>query len=207
MINPSRHRIAAESGISLVEVLIAAVILTLTALAIATLSTGATHGTYRAEQDQVVVNRLQNELEHIRQLPFNQVALSGRPLSSTQLNDPGQRVSANGTQFDLNRNGTNTKPLAYAGGTTPEGNAVGCGASGQPACGVNPGPEPFQSGDVRLMTPGCAMAPGGYWGNHRGSGSLSKLAEAGRTTGRRRTSWIVSRTSSRLASHEPTGPR
>ena len=148
MINPSRHRIAAESGISLVEVLIAAVILTLTALAIATLSTGATHGTYRAEQDQVVVNRLQNELEHIRQLPFNQVALSGRPLSSTQLNDPGQRVSANGTQFDLNRNGTNTKPLAYAGGTTPEGNAVGCGASGQPACGVNPGPEPFQSGDV-----------------------------------------------------------
>jgi len=143
-----RHRAAADSGISVVEVLIAAVILALTALAIATLSTGATHGTFRAEQDQVVANRLQNELEHIRQLPFSQVALTGRPPSSTQLNDPGQRVSSGGTQFDLNRNGTNTKPLAYAGGTTPEGQPVGCGATGQPACGVNPGPESFQSGDV-----------------------------------------------------------
>jgi Tfp pilus assembly protein PilV len=146
--DPLRRPAADESGISVVEVLIAAVILALTALAIATLSTGATHGTYRAEQDQVVVNRLQNELERMRQLPFNQVALTSTPQTSTQANDPGQRVSSGGTQFDLNRNGTNTKPLAFAGGTTPEGNPIGCGAAGQPACGVNPGPEPFQSGDV-----------------------------------------------------------
>src|SRR3954451_3178332 len=102
MAGPFARRLSAESGISVVEVLVAAVILALTALAIATLSTGATHATYRAEQDQVVVNRLQNELEHIRQLPFSQVALTTRPQTSTQLNDPGQRVSAGGTQFDLN---------------------------------------------------------------------------------------------------------
>jgi Tfp pilus assembly protein PilV len=144
---PAR-RLSSESGISVVEVLIAAVILTLTALAIATLSTGATHNTFRAEQQQVVVNRLQNELERIRQLPFNQVALTSKPAQSNQIADPSARVSADGAHFDLNRNGTNTKPLAYAGGTTPEGNPLGCGASGQPACGVNPGPESFQSGDV-----------------------------------------------------------
>jgi hypothetical protein len=139
---------SAESGISVVEVLVAAVILALSALAIATLSSGATHSTFRAEQDQVVVNRLQNELEHIRQLPFSQVVLTAKPTHSTDIADPAARVSADGTQFDLNRNGTDTKLLAYAGGTTPDGKPVGCGGTGQPACGVNPGPEPFQSGDV-----------------------------------------------------------
>src|SRR4051794_5254187 len=148
MSGPRPHRLSAESGISVVEVLIAAVILTLTALAIATLSTGATHTTFRAEQQQVVVNRLQDELEHIRQLPFNQVALTGKPTASNEGADPAARVSADGTHFDLNRNGTNTKPLAYAGGTTPEGAPVGCGAAGQPTCGVTSGPQPFQSGDV-----------------------------------------------------------
>jgi len=132
----------------MIEVLIAMVILTVTALAIATLMNSATHNTFRTEQDQVVVNRLQNELERIRQLPFSQVALTARPPSSTQAGNPGQRVAEDRTHFDLNRNGTNTKPLAYAGGTTPEGQPVGCGATGQPVCGVNPGPEPFQSGDV-----------------------------------------------------------
>jgi type II secretory pathway pseudopilin PulG len=138
----------AEDGFTIVEVLIASVILTMTALAIATLLNSAEHNTYRSEQDQVVVNRLQDELERIRQLPFNQVALTANPASSTQPNDPGERVSAGGTHFDLNRNGTNTKLLAYAGGTTPDGKPVGCGGTGQPVCGVNPGPQPFQSGDV-----------------------------------------------------------
>jgi len=142
------RRLRAESGISVVEVLIAAVILTVSALAIASLSTGATHTTFRTEQQQVVVNRLQNELERIRQLPFSQVALTGKPAPSNQAAEPSARVSADGTHFDLNRNGTNTKPLAYAGGTTPEGSPLGCGAAGQASCGVNPGPEPFQSGDV-----------------------------------------------------------
>ena len=74
----------------------------------------------RREQEQVVANRLQNELEHIRQLPFSQVALAGKPVPSNQVADPSARVSADGTHFDLNRNGTNTKPLAYAGGTTED---------------------------------------------------------------------------------------
>jgi Tfp pilus assembly protein PilV len=138
----------AEDGFSIIEVLVAALILTLTATAIAVLVNSATHNTFRAEQDQVVVNRLQDELERIRQLPFNQVALTARPASSTQAGDPGERVSAGGTHFDLNRNGTNTKALAYAGGTTPDGKPVGCSGTGQLACGVNPGPQTFQSGDV-----------------------------------------------------------
>jgi Tfp pilus assembly protein PilV len=142
------RRPARDDGFSVVEVLVAALILTLTATAIAVLLNSANHNTFRAEGDQVVVNRLQNEMERIRQLPFSQVALTVKPTSSNQAGDPAERVSADGTHFDLNRNGTNTRTLAYAGGATPDGKPVGCGATGQPACGVNPGPEPFQSGDV-----------------------------------------------------------
>jgi type II secretory pathway pseudopilin PulG len=142
------RRLAEEGGFTIVEVLVAALILTITALAIATLMNSATHNTFRSEQDQVVVNRLQNEMERIRQLPFSQMALTAKPTSSDQASDPRARVSADGTLFDLNRNGTETKLLAYAGGLTPDGKPMGCGGTGQAACGVNPGPEPFQSGDV-----------------------------------------------------------
>jgi Tfp pilus assembly protein PilV len=145
---PWRRMLAGESGISMVEVLVAAVILTVAALAIATLAESADHSTFRAEEDQVAVNRLQEEMEHIRQLPFNEIALSGTPVRSTTAGDPNERVSTDGTHFDVNRNGTNPKLLAYAGGTTPDGKAMGCGAAGQPACAINPGPESFQSGDV-----------------------------------------------------------
>ena len=99
----TRRRLAEEGGFTIVEVLVAAL------------------NTFRSEQDQVVVNRLQDEMERIRQLPFNQVALTAKPTSSGQTSDPGVRVSADGTHFDLNRNGTNTKLLAYAGGLTPDG--------------------------------------------------------------------------------------
>src|SRR3954465_14226684 len=125
-------RIVREDGFTIVEVLIAAVILTSPAVASAPLSGSPSHNTFRSEQDQVVVNRLQDELERIRQLPFSQVALTSRPATSNQAGNPARRVSTDGTHLDLNRNGTNTKPLAYAGGATPEGAPVGCGATGQP---------------------------------------------------------------------------
>lgn len=149
MMSHLRQRTAAESGISIVEVLVAALILTISALAIATLANSASHNTFRTEQDQVAINRLQEELEHIRQLPFNEVALSSRPVRSDEAGSPDQRVSVDGTHFDLNRNGTNPKRLAYAGGTTPDGKVMGCGGAGQPACAIDPGPQSFQSGGVQ----------------------------------------------------------
>src|SRR3954452_3061984 len=121
---------AEDGGFSVVEVLVAALILTMTATAIAVLLNSANHNTFRAEGGQVVVNRLQNEMERIRQLPFSQVALTAKPTSSTQAGNPAERVSADGAHFDLNRNGTDTKALAYAGGTTPDGKPQGCGATG-----------------------------------------------------------------------------
>lgn len=152
--SPVTARLAQETGMTVVEVLVAAIILTLSALAILGLTDTASRNTFRAEQSQVVVDRLQAELEHIRQLPYDQVALTSQPGYSADTASPAHRVSITRTQFAVNRNLTSSKPLAYAGGNTPGGAPVGCVGPDQqtdtdPACGVDPGPEPFQSGDVK----------------------------------------------------------
>jgi hypothetical protein len=133
------RRLASERGMTVIEVTIAALLLTMGALGVLTLGDAATRNTYRAEQSQVVVNRLQAELEHIRQLPFSEVALTEAPDTSSDPDNPGHRVV--GTNFQLGRDGTTPRPLAINAGTTPDGVTVADGA-------VEAGPEPFQSGDV-----------------------------------------------------------
>lgn len=132
-------RLSEERGITVVEVVVAALILTVSALALLGITDAASRNTYRAEQSQVVVNRLQGELEQIRQLPFSEVALESAPPTSTDPALPASRVS--GTQFALNRSGTSPAPLAINGGTTPGGKTIAGGT-------IDPGPEDFTSGDV-----------------------------------------------------------
>lgn len=128
-----------ERGMTVVEVVVAALILTIGAIGVLTMGDAATRNTFRSEQSQVTVNRLQAELEHIRQLPFSEVALTAQPPTSSDPDSPTSRVA--GTEFALNRDGTDEHRLAVNGGTTPEGASVIGGA-------IDPGPEPFQSGDV-----------------------------------------------------------
>jgi hypothetical protein len=141
------RRCAAEQGVSIVEVVVAGLILVIGALAVLGLADAANRTTYRAEQGQVVVDRLQAEMEKLRQLPFDEMVLTSAPPTSTDPNNPAHRVS--GMSFALGQDGTDARPLAIQGGTTPTGDPVGCGATGQPTCGVGPGPVSFQSGDVR----------------------------------------------------------
>jgi hypothetical protein len=140
------RRCAADDGISIVEVVVAGLVLVLGALAVLGLADAANRTTYRSEQGQVAVDRLQAEMEKLRQLPFDEMALASSPPTSTDPASPAHRVS--GTNFALGQDGSDPRPIAIQGGTTPTGAAVGCGASGQPACGVDPGPTPFHSGDV-----------------------------------------------------------
>jgi hypothetical protein len=128
-----------ERGMTVVEVVVAAVLLTVGALAVLGLGDAASRNTYRAEQSQVVVNRLQAEVEHIRQLPYVEVALTESPPSSADPGSPASRVA--GTQFKLGSDGTNPRPLAVNGATTPAGATIAEGT-------IEPGPEPFESGDV-----------------------------------------------------------
>jgi hypothetical protein len=139
---PARIRLLAreEAGLTLIEAMVAAMLLVAGTLATLQLFDVSARTAYRGEQSQVVNNRLQRELEEIRTLPFAQVALTSQPVAQAGSNDPRSRIS--GTRFALNRNGTNLAEMVFNGGPLEEGGTVSGG-------GVDPGPETFQSGDVQ----------------------------------------------------------
>lgn len=139
---------AEESGFTIVEVVVAAVILATAALASTEVMINSTKANFRAEQNQVAIDRAQAELEKVRTLGFDQVALNTAPPGSPP-GGPGDRlaptcanqgVSLNGC-FALNENGSNMAPLVVAGGVVEAGGLVSGAA-------IDPGPEPFTSGDI-----------------------------------------------------------
>jgi type II secretory pathway pseudopilin PulG len=129
-----------EAGFTIVEVVVAALVLVMGTLATFGLLSAATKNTQRAKASQVALNRAQEEIEALRSLSNEQLAMTATaPPSSDPLN-PGYRVS--GGQFALTREPpgndatmvVNEHPL-YGGGSIEGGI-------------VNPGPVPFTSGDV-----------------------------------------------------------
>lgn len=131
-------RLRSEDGIGVVEVLVASVVLVLGALATMGLVDAAHHQSYRAEQDQVVQDRLQAEMEAIKRLEYVRIALTGAPTFSADADNPDHRVGdQSGTPtFALNRNGTNSAALVISGQDGVTGGVV------------EPGPDPFTSGDL-----------------------------------------------------------
>jgi type II secretory pathway pseudopilin PulG len=138
-----RTRLAAlgrdQSGMTIVELLVTAILLVLGALAIFQALEAASRNGYRSEQRQVALDRAQRELEAIRSLPYKEVAMTAVPTASADQNDPRSRVS--GTTFDLNRSGGAPAQMVVNGGALDTGGTVTGGV-------VAPGPEHFTSGDV-----------------------------------------------------------
>lgn len=120
-----------ERGVTVVEAMVAALLLVIGALAVLQLIDTTTRNSYRVEESQVVANRLQSELEEIRGLPYGEVALTTAPATTSDPGDPRGRVNATSTQFALRRDGAEIADLVV--------DAAGA---------VTPGPEPFQVGDV-----------------------------------------------------------
>ncbi len=132
---------AADGGFTVVEVLIAAVLLAITAIAVFGLVDAASRNNYRSQQSQVENDRLQQEMEKLKQVPYDQLALTSVPAHSSASNDPNSRVS--GTTFNVSQSGSNYEGLVYNGGNSQEsGGTVSGGA-------VDPGPTSFQDGDVK----------------------------------------------------------
>lgn len=134
-----RLRLSREDGFTVIEGVIAALILVTAALGTFQLFDAGARNTFRAEESQVLNNRLQAEVEAIRELSYGQIALTSLPTTSSDPDDPRSRIS--GSQFFLGRDGSQPAGVVYNGATAPGGGTV---ANGQ----VDPGPTPFQAGDV-----------------------------------------------------------
>lgn len=136
------ERARREDGFTIVEAMVASLLLIIGVLGTLQLFDTGTRNTYRAEESQVINDRLQAELEAVRQLPFDQVALTSTPAHVPNANDPRSRIS--GTKYLVDRGGTvaSGSQLVVNGGTSPTGEGVAGGV-------VEPGPTPFTAGDVK----------------------------------------------------------
>ena len=125
---------------TIVEVIVAAMVLALGAMATFGVLSSATKNTQRAKASQVALNRAQQEIETLRSLENDELALTAAPAHSTSTLSPNYRVS-NGT-FALIRE----PPADYANLVVNGGSLFGGGFVEGAA--VDPGPTPFTSGDV-----------------------------------------------------------
>lgn len=76
------RRLRAERGLTIVEVMVAAMVLVIGALAIFKIVDAATRTSYRAEQSQVVSNLLQRELERVKSLAPAQMIVQEETVES-----------------------------------------------------------------------------------------------------------------------------
>jgi prepilin-type N-terminal cleavage/methylation domain-containing protein len=97
-------RPANQDGFTIIEVLIAALILVLGALAVFMTFSAAIHNAQRGKETQVGLSVAQREMEKIRGLPYEKIALKTTPVTSAETTNPNNRVS--GTTFNLKRSGT-----------------------------------------------------------------------------------------------------
>jgi hypothetical protein len=131
---------ADERGMTVIEVVVAGMIMVVGGLGVLGIVDAASRNTFRAEQSQALANLMQGEIERLRQLPYDELALEELPVHVADPKSPDSRVSST-SFFYTGRDNTGLKPLVYNGanngGETIEGGTV------------DPGPTPFQNGNIR----------------------------------------------------------
>jgi Tfp pilus assembly protein PilE len=91
----------AESGLTMIEVLVAAVVLVMGAAATFGVLGAATRNAQRAKATQVALDLAQEEMERLHSLPYEDLALSSMPVPSSDEKNPSSRVS--GENYALRR--------------------------------------------------------------------------------------------------------
>lgn len=130
-----------EAGLTLIEVMVASVVLAMAAMATFGVLAATTRNAQRAQAQQVALDKAQEEMEKLHTLSYSELALTTTPDSSTKPLDPGYRVS--GKEFAVNRDFPDQKSQMVI-------NVVTSAYGGGPIEGgvVTPGPIPFQEGSV-----------------------------------------------------------
>ncbi|HEX5593059.1 MAG TPA: type II secretion system protein [Solirubrobacterales bacterium] len=130
-----------EAGFTIVEVLVAVLILSIAAMTTFSLLSAATRNVQRAKGSQVALEYAEQELEYLRSLEDKNLAMKGAPEHSSNPLSPDYRV-INGT-FALQRE----PPGNYRRLVVNEEELYGGGKIENAL--VTPGPIPFASGDVK----------------------------------------------------------
>ena len=99
-------RLSDERGMTVIEVTVAAVLLVTAVVGTFGVIDSSTRATYRAEESQSVINIAQSEMEVLRQVPYDDLAMSALPAPpyGTDGDDPTSRMR-DGDEYCLERVG------------------------------------------------------------------------------------------------------
>jgi prepilin-type N-terminal cleavage/methylation domain-containing protein len=129
-----------QAGFTIVEVLVAIMILGIGAMTTFSLLSAATRNAQRAKASQVALEYAEQELEFLRSKKSEELAMTATPSPSSNALSPDYRVS--GGTFSLSRQPAPNSPVMVVNGGSLFGGGTVKGGT------VNPGPEKFTSGDV-----------------------------------------------------------
>jgi prepilin-type N-terminal cleavage/methylation domain-containing protein len=131
-----------EAGFTIVEVLVAIVLLAIGAMTVYGLLGSAAKNTQRAKATQVAIDKAQEELESLRSLTNRELAMTATAAHSENSLNPGYRANSGNATYALLREPVSSyQKMVVNGGSLYGGGEVEGGV-------VNPGPIPFTSGDV-----------------------------------------------------------
>jgi prepilin-type N-terminal cleavage/methylation domain-containing protein len=101
-----------EDGFTLIEILVAAFIMVLGALAVFLTFAAAIHSVQRGKDTQITQNIAQREMEKLRSLSYENVAFAtgSLPAFSSTTTSPLYRVTA--SNYKLTKTGSESKPMA-----------------------------------------------------------------------------------------------
>lgn len=120
-----------EEGLTLIEVLVASIVVALAAMATFGVLAAATRNAQRAQATQVAIDKAQEEIEKLHTLAYDELALDRNPQPSTNPLNPNYRVNI--PNFAVKRN--------------PVGQYVEMDVDLETGV-VTPGPIPFKEGTV-----------------------------------------------------------
>lgn len=105
-----------EEGFTIVEALVAALVLTIGAMAVALTFVSAIHNVQRSRESQFGISIAQREMEWVRAHDFADIALSATPAAPTDLRDelnPLIRVLPGQASFSVNRKETQANTSTF----------------------------------------------------------------------------------------------
>lgn len=129
-----RARFADQRGFTIIEVLVAALILTLASAALFGVLAAATRNNARAKSTQIALDRAQQELEKLHSISYEELALSTSPVHSPSTLNPNNRVNISNGTFALKRE----PPEEFVSMVVNLEKGV-----------VKPGPIKFEDGEVK----------------------------------------------------------